>query len=70
MNKENQIHFPFTALKGRKITAVFDEPTVSSDGGLVLIREALIETGVIRSLAKALVKGVSPIIFVISAHAE
>jgi len=54
MNKENQIQFPFTALKGRKITAVFDEPMVSSDGGLVLLREALIETGVIRSLAQAL----------------
>ena len=41
MNKENQIHFPFTPLKGRKITAVFDEPLVSSDGGLLLLREAL-----------------------------
>jgi hypothetical protein len=54
MNKENQILFPFTPLKGRKITAVFDEPMVSSDGGLVLLREALIETGIIRSLAEAL----------------
>jgi hypothetical protein len=54
MNKENQILFPFTPLKGRKITAVFDEPMVSSDGGLVLLREALIETGIIRSLANAL----------------
>jgi hypothetical protein len=54
MNKENQILFPFTPLKGRKITTVFDEPMVSSDGGLVLLREALIETGMIRSLANAL----------------
>jgi hypothetical protein len=54
MNKENQILFPFTPLKGRKITAVFDEPMVSSDGGIVLLREALIETGIIRSLAEAL----------------
>ena len=54
MNKENQILFPFTALKGRKITAVFDEPMVSSDGGLILLREALNETGIIRSLANAL----------------
>jgi len=54
MDKEHQIHFPFTALKGRKITAVFDEPMASSDGGLVLLREALIETGIIRSLAGAL----------------
>jgi len=54
MNKENQIQFPFTPLKRRKITAVFDEPLVSSDGGLLLIREALLETGIIRSLAEAL----------------
>lgn len=54
MNKENQIQFPFTPLKRRKITAVFDEPLVSSDGGLLLIREALLETGLIRSLAQAL----------------
>jgi len=54
MNIENQIQFPFTPLKRRKITAVFDEPLVSSDGGLLLIREALQETGLIRSLAQAL----------------
>lgn len=54
MNKENQILFPFTPLKGRKVTAVFDEPMVSSDGGLLLLREALIKTGIIRSLVKAL----------------
>ncbi len=30
MNKENQIRFLFTALKGRKITEVFDGPMVSS----------------------------------------
>lgn len=54
MNKENQIQFPFTPLKRRKVTAVFDEPLVSSDGGLLLIREALLETGLIRSLAQAL----------------
>lgn len=54
MNKENQIQFPFTPLKRRKITAVFDEPLVSSDGGLLLIRETLQETGIIRSLAQAL----------------
>lgn len=54
MNIENQIQFPFTPLKRRKITAVFDEPLVSSDGGLLLIRDALQETGVVRSLAQAL----------------
>jgi hypothetical protein len=54
MNKENQIQFPFTPLKRRKITAVFGEPLVSSDGGLLLIREALEETGLVRSLARAL----------------
>lgn len=54
MNKENQISFPFTPLKRRKITAVFDEPLVSSDGGLLLVREVLLETGLIRSLSQAL----------------
>jgi hypothetical protein len=54
MNVENQIQFPFTPLKRRKITAVFDEPLVSSEGGLLLIREALQETGLIRSLSQAL----------------
>ena len=54
MNKENQIQFPFTPLKRRKVTAMFDEPLVSSDGGLLLIREALLETGLIRSLTQAL----------------
>lgn len=54
MNKENQIQFPFTPLKRRKITAVFDEPLVSSDGGLLLLRETLLETGIIGSLADAL----------------
>lgn len=54
MNKENQIQFPFTPLNRRKIIALFDEPLVSSDGGLLLIREALQETGLIRSLTQAL----------------
>ena len=54
MNKDNQIQLPFSPLKNRKVTAVFDEPLVSSDGGLMLIREVLEETGIIRSLAGAL----------------
>lgn len=54
MNKDNQIQLPFSPLKKRKVTAVFDEPLVSSDGGLMLIREVLEETGIIRSLAGAL----------------
>ena len=54
MNKDNQIQLPYSPLKKRKVTAVFDEPLVSSDGGLMLIREVLEETGIIRSLAGAL----------------
>ncbi|MCK4563090.1 MAG: IS1380 family transposase [Verrucomicrobia bacterium] len=54
MDKDNQIQLPFSPLKKRKVTAVFDEPLVSSDGGLMLIREVLEETGIIRSLARAL----------------
>ena len=54
MKKEKQIQFLFTPLKRRKITAVFDEPLVSSDGRLLLLRETMLETGLIQSLAKAL----------------
>lgn len=54
MNKDNQISLPFSPLKKRKVTATFDEPLVSSDGGLMLIREILEETGIIHSLAGVL----------------
>ncbi|QBG46952.1 IS1380 family transposase [Verrucomicrobia bacterium S94] len=54
MDKDNQIQLPFSPLKNRKVSAVFDEPLVSSDGGLMLVREVLEETGIIRSLAGAL----------------
>jgi hypothetical protein len=38
-HKHNQIEF--SALKSKKITATFDEPNVSSDGGMMLLREAM-----------------------------
>jgi hypothetical protein len=54
MNKDKQILLPFSPLKKRKVTAVFDEPLVSSDGGLLLVREVLEQTGIIRSLSSAI----------------
>lgn len=54
MNTDKQIPLPFSPLKNRKVTAVFDEPLASSDGGAMLIREVLEETGIIRALAGAL----------------
>lgn len=60
MKIENQISLPFTPLNNRKVTAVFDEPLTSSDGGLVLIREILEETGIIKSLTSALVDPRNP----------
>jgi hypothetical protein len=54
MDTDKQIPLPFSPLKNRKLIAVFDEPLVSSDGGLLLIREALEQTGIIRALASAI----------------
>ena len=54
MNKDKHIQLTFSPLNQRKITAVFDEPLASSDGGLMLVREALLATGIAGSLARSL----------------
>ncbi len=54
MSEYKQISLPFTRLKNRKVTAVFDEPMVSSDGGVLLLREVMAQTGIIGRLAGAL----------------
>jgi len=54
MNIEKQISLPFSRLKSRNVTAVFDEPLVSSDGGVLLLREVMSETGIIEKLSHAL----------------
>jgi hypothetical protein len=44
----------FAALKGKKITACFDEPRVSSDGGVLYMREVDRQTGLVDRLAAAI----------------
>lgn len=39
MNNATINQLEFAPLKGKKITALFDEPRVSSDGGVLLLRE-------------------------------
>ena len=51
MGKTTTGQLDFTALNGKKITAVFDEPQVSSDGGVLLLREVDRHTGLIDRLA-------------------
>ena len=43
MNNSTTIQLEFAPLKGKKITALFDEPRVSSDGGVLLLRELMIK---------------------------
>ena len=45
----NQLEF--APLKGKKITALFDEPRVSSDGGVLLLREVDRQLGLMDRLA-------------------
>lgn len=51
MGKTTTGQLEFTALNGKKITAVFDEPQVSSDGGVLLLREVDRHTGLMDRLA-------------------
>ena len=44
----------FTPLKGKKITARFDEPCVSSDGGVLYLREIDRQIGLIDTLVAAI----------------
>lgn len=54
MSTEKPIQLQFTSLQKKKIIARFDEPQVSSDGGAILIREILRDTGITKALADAL----------------
>jgi len=51
MGKTTTGQLDFTALNGKKTTAVFDEPQVSSDGGVLLLREVDRHTGLMDRLA-------------------
>ena len=50
MKNHTTTQIEFASLKGKKITARFDEPRVSSDGGVLYMREIDRQTGLIDRL--------------------
>lgn len=54
MKKPTTSQLEFAPLKGKRITALFDEPRVSSDGGILLMREVDMQTGLMDRLVKAI----------------
>ena len=54
MKNDSTSQLEFAPLKGKKITARFDEPRVSSDGGVLFIREVDGQLGVVERLAGAI----------------
>lgn len=51
MDNSTITQLEFAPLKGKKITALFDEPRVSSDGGVLLLREVDRQLGLMDRLA-------------------
>jgi len=51
MNEQKHKQIEFAPLKSKKITAVFDEPDVSSDGGLMILREAMKRNDIVDRIA-------------------
>ena len=54
MNDHSTTQLQFASLKGKKITARFDEPRVSSDGGVLYLREVDRQIGLSDVLASAI----------------
>ena len=54
MTECNQLAFEFPGFRGRKIGADFGGGNVSSDGGLLLLRQVDRFSGLIKNLAKVL----------------
>ena len=50
MSQDTQIVLPFARLGGKTLHATFDAGTVSSDGGVLLLRETESRVGVIRRI--------------------
>ena len=55
MKNTTTLPLEFTPLKGKKITARFDEPRVSSDGGVLYMREVDRQLGLTKRLTTAIV---------------
>jgi len=56
MNNCTATQLQFAPLNGKKITARFDEPLVSSDGGVLYMREVDQQIGLIDRLVAAIRK--------------
>jgi hypothetical protein len=54
MDNSTITQLEFAPLKGKKITALFDEPRVSSDGGVLLLREVDRQLGLMDRLAEVI----------------
>jgi hypothetical protein len=54
MNNSTTTQLEFAPLKGKKITALFDEPHVSTDGGVLLLREVDRQLGLMDRLAEVI----------------
>ncbi len=54
MTQDTQIVLPFARLSGKTLQADFDGGTLTSDGGVLFLRETEAQVGVIRRLAEAL----------------
>lgn len=54
MSQDTQIVLPFARLRGKTLQAEFDAGTVSSDGGVLVLREIEAHMGLIERLARCL----------------
>jgi Transposase DDE domain group 1 len=54
MTQDTQIVLPFARLRGKNLQADFEGGTLSSDGGVLLLREIEAQVGMIRRFAEAL----------------
>ncbi len=54
MTQDTQIVLPFASIRGKTLQADFDAGTVSSDGGVLLLREIESRIGIIGRFVEAL----------------
>jgi len=54
MTKDNQTMLPFASISGKKVEADFDGGIITSDGGVLFLREVESKVGVIRRLVDSL----------------
>jgi ribosomal protein S3AE len=55
MDKDNQLSFEFKMISGTRVTADFTGGEVTSDGGVLLVREIADRIGIIDRLTDAIV---------------